>query len=280
MALEKLEASRAKLSAYEREHGIIASDERLDVENNRLAELSSQLVALQALSAESGSRQGQAARGADQLPDVLSNPVVMQLKSDLSRAEAKLQELGTRYGDNHPQVIEAKASVADVRSKLRTEIVIDDARHFLATSRERFDVITADPIHPWVRGLAALYTQEFYELCRERLQPDGVITQWVPLYESNAPAVKCELATLLMVFPQTLVFNGESASRGDLHFHVDCGRSNVERAAENIGEAENVVDLVRIVGTPGCHDGVVAYRGNFLDCDFRVRIGHREDDRL
>lgn len=122
VALEKLEASRAKLSAYEREHGIIASDERLDVENNRLAELSSQLVALQALSAESGSRQGQAARGADQLPDVLSNPVVMQLKSDLSRAEAKLQELGTRYGDNHPQVIEAKASVADVRSKLRTEI--------------------------------------------------------------------------------------------------------------------------------------------------------------
>jgi polysaccharide biosynthesis transport protein len=122
VALEKLESTRAKLSAYEREHGIIATDERLDVESNRLSELSSQLVALQALSAESGSRQGQAARGADQLPDVLSNPVVMQLKSDLSRAEGKLQELSTRYGDNHPQVIEAKASVADVRSKLRTEI--------------------------------------------------------------------------------------------------------------------------------------------------------------
>lgn len=122
VALEKLEATRAKLSNYEREHGIIASDERLDVENNRLSELSSQLVALQGLSAESSSRQGQAARGADQLPDVLANPVVMQLKADLSRAEAKLQELGTRYGDNHPQVIEAKASVADVRSKLRAEI--------------------------------------------------------------------------------------------------------------------------------------------------------------
>lgn len=122
VALEKLESTRAKLSAYEREHGIIASDERLDVESNRLSELSSQLVALQALSAESGSRQGQAARGAEQLPDVLANPVVMQLKADLSRAESKLQELGTRYGDNHPQVIEAKATVTDVRSKLRTEI--------------------------------------------------------------------------------------------------------------------------------------------------------------
>ncbi|WP_431099901.1 chain length determinant protein EpsF [Roseateles noduli] len=122
VALEKLESTRAKLSAYEREHGIIATDERLDVESNRLSELSSQLVALQALSAESGSRQGQAARGADQLPDVLANPVVMQLKADLSRAESKLQELSTRYGDNHPQVIEAKATVTDLRSKLRTEI--------------------------------------------------------------------------------------------------------------------------------------------------------------
>ncbi|UXH79487.1 chain length determinant protein EpsF [Roseateles amylovorans] len=121
-ALEKLEAAKGKLSAFERVHGIVASDERLDVENNRLVELSSQLVALQGLSSESTSRQGQAARGADQLPDVLANPVVMQIKADLSRAESKLQELSTRYGDNHPQVIEAKASVADQRTKLATEM--------------------------------------------------------------------------------------------------------------------------------------------------------------
>ncbi len=121
-ALERLEAARAKLSAYEREHGIIASDERLDVENARLAELSTQLVTLQALASESGSRQGQAARGADSLPDVLSNPVVSQLKADVSRAEAQLQQLSTRYGDNHPQVIEARAAVADTRNKLNAEV--------------------------------------------------------------------------------------------------------------------------------------------------------------
>lgn len=121
-ALEKLESARAKLSAYEREHGILASDERMDIESSRLSELSSQLVGLQALSSESGSRQGQAARGADTLPDVLANPVVSQLKADVSRAEAQLQQLSTRYGDNHPQVVEAKASVADTRAKLRAEI--------------------------------------------------------------------------------------------------------------------------------------------------------------
>ena len=42
----------------------------------------------------------------------------------------------------------------------RLEIVIDDARHFLATTREKFDIITADPIHPWVRGAASLYTTD------------------------------------------------------------------------------------------------------------------------
>ncbi len=121
-ALDRLEQARAKLSAYEREHGILASDERLDVENARLNELSSQLVALSSLATESRSRSGQAARGGDQLPDVLANPVVSQLKADVSRAEANLQQLSTRYGDNHPQVIEAKASVADTRAKLNTEI--------------------------------------------------------------------------------------------------------------------------------------------------------------
>ena len=67
----------------------------------------------------------------------------------------------------------------------RSQIVYDDARHYILTTREKFDVITSDPIHPWVKGAATLYTQEYFELCKARLNPGGVITQWVPLYESN-----------------------------------------------------------------------------------------------
>lgn len=96
----------------------------------------------------------------------------------------------------------------------KTTIVIDDARHFLATCRDKFDVITTDPIHPWVRGAASLYTAEFYELCRSRLNPGGVITQWVPLYESNEPAVRCELATLLATFPHAAMWSGEGVGQG------------------------------------------------------------------
>jgi spermidine synthase len=96
----------------------------------------------------------------------------------------------------------------------KLEIVIDDARHFLATTKEQFDIITADPIHPWVRGAASLYTAEFYELCRSRLTPRGVVTQWVPLYESNPAAVKCELATFLQVFPRASLWSGQNLATG------------------------------------------------------------------
>lgn len=119
---EALEQSQAKLTAFQKTSGILATDERFDIETQRLNELSSQLVALQALSAESGSRSAQA-RGsqADQLQDVLGNPVVAGLRADLSRQEARLQELNARLGDNHPQVVELRANIAELNTRLQTE---------------------------------------------------------------------------------------------------------------------------------------------------------------
>jgi chain length determinant protein EpsF len=122
-AREALEKAQNRLSAFQRDKGIIASDERLDIENVRLNELSSQAVMLQALASESGSRQA-AARGAsaDRIQEVLTNPLVSGLRTDLSRAEANLQLLSARLGDNNPQVIEAKANIAALRSKVDTEV--------------------------------------------------------------------------------------------------------------------------------------------------------------
>lgn len=121
-ARDALERAQSKLSAFQKENGIIATDERLDVENARLNELSSQSIMLQALASESGSRQAQA-RGdsADRIQEVLNNPLISGLKADVSRAEAKLQELSSRLGDNNPQVIEAKANIAALRSKVDSE---------------------------------------------------------------------------------------------------------------------------------------------------------------
>lgn len=118
-----LETAQAKLSAFQRDKGIIAADERLDVENARLAELSSQLVQIQAVSSESGSRQ-QFAQGAqgDRMQEVLSNPLIGGLRADLTRNEARLQELNSKFGDNHPQVVEAKANITELRTRIDAEI--------------------------------------------------------------------------------------------------------------------------------------------------------------
>ncbi len=116
-----LEAAQARLSAYQKEHGIIAIDERYDVENARLAELSSQLVAQQALSAESQSRQQQARTSSGQFGGVINHPVVAGLRSDLSRQEASLREMSVRLGAAHPQVVEAQAGIDELRQRLQAE---------------------------------------------------------------------------------------------------------------------------------------------------------------
>jgi len=121
-ARETLEQAQSKVSAFQKQAGIIATDERLDVETARLNELSSQATMMQALLAESASRQAQAQGGqGDRMQEVLNNANVSQLKADISRAEAQLQQLATRLGDKHPQVEEAKASLAELRSRLEAE---------------------------------------------------------------------------------------------------------------------------------------------------------------
>ncbi len=121
-ARDTLETAQKRLSEYQRGAGITGNDERLDIETARLNELNSQLVMLQALAAESNSRNSQAAGGnGDRLSEAMNNPVVSGLKVDVSRAEANLQELGTRLGANHPQVQQARASINELRARLDAE---------------------------------------------------------------------------------------------------------------------------------------------------------------
>lgn len=102
----------------------------------------------------------------------------------------------------------------DVVNDPRVEIVYDDARHFILTTKERFDVITSDPIHPWVKGAATLYTKEYFELVKQHLNPGGVVTQWVPLYESLPDVVKSEVATFFDVFPNGTLWSNDIEGKG------------------------------------------------------------------
>ncbi|MGD1084882.1 MAG: SAM-dependent methyltransferase [Verrucomicrobiota bacterium] len=96
----------------------------------------------------------------------------------------------------------------------RVEVVHDDGRHFIRTTKEKFDVITSDPIDPWVKGCAALNTVEYYQMCKDHLNPGGVMSLWIPFYESNRETIKSVLATFFKVFPNGIVWSNDSDGTG------------------------------------------------------------------
>jgi spermidine synthase len=102
----------------------------------------------------------------------------------------------------------------DVVHDPRVEIIYDDARHYILTTNEKFDIITSDPIHPWVKGAASLYTKEYFELVKSHLNPGGVVTQWVPLYQSTEDVIKSEVATFVGVFPYGTIWSNQYATGG------------------------------------------------------------------
>jgi spermidine synthase len=102
----------------------------------------------------------------------------------------------------------------DVYKNPKTRLVLDDGRHFLMTTNEKFDAITSDPLDPWVKGAAALYTREFFEEVKQHLNPGGVMTLFVQLYESNPAAVKSEISTFLEAFPHGIVWGNTQNGAG------------------------------------------------------------------
>ena len=120
----------------------------------------------------------------------------------------------------------------DVLNDPRTNVVYDDARSFILTTHEKFDIITSDPIHPWVKGAASLYTTEYFEAVKRHLNPGGVVTQWVPLYESTPDAVKSEIATFLDVFPNgTIWANNINGGGYDLVLLGQTGPAKIDISA-------------------------------------------------
>lgn len=119
---DKLEAAQARLSKYQQEKGIVSVDtNRVDVELQRLSDLSAQLVVAQGAAIEAGSRE-KAAGGAIASPDVSNNALVQNLRMNLASAEAKLAEAGARFGRNHPQYQAASAEAGKLRSELASAL--------------------------------------------------------------------------------------------------------------------------------------------------------------
>lgn len=88
----------------------------------------------------------------------------------------------------------------------KVKIIINDGRNFLMTTKDKFDLITADPIHPWFRGASYLYTTEYFKLVSERLLPGGIACQWLPIYELSPEDVKSVVITFMEQFKHTMLW--------------------------------------------------------------------------
>lgn len=116
-----------------------------------------------------------------------------------------------------PAVIEGARLFADYNYRIhddpRVTMFVADGRNFLLASPDRYDVIISEPSNPWMAGVANLFTQEFYQLAKQRLAPGGVMAQWLQLYRMFPADVKLILKTFQEAFPHVSVW---STIPGDL----------------------------------------------------------------
>ena len=93
-----------------------------------------------------------------------------------------------------------------VLSDPRVRVYIDDAQSFLQTVPRRYDVIVSEPSNPWISGIAGLFTVEFFEIARQKLEPGGVFALWFHEYEQSDDAIRLILRTFRSVFPHVSLF--------------------------------------------------------------------------
>ena len=96
----------------------------------------------------------------------------------------------------------------------KTTVTFDDARHYLMTSTEKFDIIASDPLDVSIKGTAALYSREYFEAVKRHLSPGGYFTLYVPLYETDEITFRSELATFFDAFPYGTVWANNRGGLG------------------------------------------------------------------
>jgi spermidine synthase len=123
----------------------------------------------------------------------------------IAEIEPLVPQVASRYfGDFNQRVADSP----------KVQVRIDDGRHFIQTTDQKFDAVTTDLVDPWVKGTAALFTREFFEAARDHLNPGGIVTMFVQLYETSPEAVKSQVATFFDVFPNSVIFGNTRQGMG------------------------------------------------------------------
>jgi spermidine synthase len=89
------------------------------------------------------------------------------------------------------------AESSNVLNDKRTFVVNTNVRRYLTATKNKFDVITSDGFHPWVNP--TLFSKEYFDICKQHLNPGGIVAQWLPLYDTDLETIKTEIATVAPV---------------------------------------------------------------------------------
>lgn len=129
----------------------------------------------------------------------------------------------------------------------RLRMIVDDARTYLRVNPKTYDAIISEPSHPWVPGVANLFTREFFTLGRQRLRPNGIFVQWFQTYQLSTGNLRTVLATFHEVFPHVAVFRVQGAAKGkDLILVGSAAPVTLDYIAERINRPQVRADLDRI----------------------------------
>ncbi len=129
----------------------------------------------------------------------------------------------------------------------RLHLIIDDARTYLRVTSERYDMIVSEPSHPWVPGVANLFTRDFFELGRDRLAENGIFVQWLQIYQLSTASLRSALATYNGVFPHVLVFRVGGLAKGkDLLLVGSMQPLTLDHIAERLKDSRISAELARV----------------------------------
>ena len=160
----------------------------------------------------------------------------------------------------------------DVYHNPRTHIVYDDARHYILTTKEKYDVIASDPLDVFVKGTAAIYSVEYFNMVKEHLNPGGYFSLYVPLYETDERTIKSEIATFLAAFPNGTIWANTRDGKGyDMVFlgEVEPLKIDLDEVQARLGrpDYEAVAQSLRDVGIGSAVELFSTYAGGKEDLD-------------
>jgi spermidine synthase len=176
----------------------------------------------------------------------------------------------------------------DVLHNPKTQIIYDDARHYVLTTNNKYDIIASDPLDVFVKGTAAIYSKEYFEAVKAHLNPGGMFSLYVPLYETDERTIRSELATFFSAFPNGTVWANTISGQGyDMVFmgQAEPLKVNLDELQQRLSQPDYaaVAQSLREISIYSAVDLMSTYTAQKSDLDSWLQgadINHDRDLRL